>query len=148
MKTAKIFSVLSLALIFAAANTLYSRDRVTDNRIQGEKKGVRYEVTVHLSQLMNFCNTYLVKVTDELGRPVAQPQIFVPGKAKYVFNETVAVPAKIRIASLVLPENTDPYYCSFNLVTKSDPMMGPFKTGQSYSFDLYPMVVLGGGLEN
>lgn len=144
MKTAKIFSVLSLALIFAAANTLYSKDRTTDNRLQGEKKGVRYEVTIHLPQMLNFCNAYLVKITDENGRPVAQPQVFVPGKSKYVFNETVAVPAKIRVASLALPENVDPYYCANSLVTKSEPMLGPFKAGQAYSFHLYPQVEKGG----
>ena len=148
MKTAKIFSVLSLALIFATASTLYSKDRITDNKIQGPKKGIRYEVTIHLSQLVSFCNTYLVKITDESGRAVAPPQVYVPGVSKYVFNETVVVPARVRIASLSLLANVDPYYCSYNLVTKSEPMMGPFKAGQAYSFNLFPMVVKGGGVEN
>ena len=148
MKTAKIFSVLSLALIFAAANTVYSKGRTTDNRMQGEKKGIRYEVTIHMTQIMSFCNTYLVKVTDEYGRPAAKPQIFVPGISKYVFDETMAMPGKIRIASLSLPENIDPYFCSYNLVTKSEPMMGPFKAGQTYSFDLFPLIVKGAIGEN
>ena len=148
MKTAKIFSVLSLALIFAAANTVYSKGRTTDNRMQGEKKGIRYEVTIHLSQMFSFCNTYLVKMTDASGRSVANPQVFVPGISKYVFNETVATPGNIRIASLVLPENIDPYFCSYNLVTKSEPMMGPFKAGQTYSFDLFPLIVKGAIGEN
>jgi hypothetical protein len=140
MKTTKISSVISLLLILVLANSVYSKGRTTDNRMQGEKKGIRYEVTIHLSQTLNFCNTYLVRVTDEYGRPVAQPQVYVPGISKYVFNETVAVPAKIRVASLSLPENIDPYFCTNNLVTKSDPVMGPFFTGQTYSFDLYPII--------
>jgi hypothetical protein len=143
MKTTKIFSVLSLALIFATAITVYSKDRMTDNPNQLKKATIRYEVTVHLSSVLNLCNTYLVKITDEQGRPVAHPQVFVPGVSKYVFNENVSVPAKIRVASLALPENIDPYFCPTNLNTKSEPMWGPFFPGQTYSFDLYPIIEKG-----
>jgi hypothetical protein len=143
MKTTKIFSVLSLALIFATAITVYSKDRITDRPSQLKKLTIRYEVTVHFSAVLNLCNNYLVKVTDEQGRPVAHPQVFVPGITKYVFNETVSVPAKVRVASLVLPENIDPYFCQTNLNTKAEPMMGPFFPGQTYSFDLYPIIEKG-----
>ena len=143
MKTAKIFSVLSLALIFATANTVYSKDRMTDKPNQLQKTTIRYEVTIHLSSFLSLCNTYLVKVTDEQGRPVAHPQVFNPGISKYVFNEYLSSPAKIRVASLVLPENIDPYFCPTNLNTKSEPMMGPFFPGRTYSFDLYPIIEKG-----
>jgi hypothetical protein len=143
MKTAKIFSVLSFALIFATATTVYSKDRMTDNPKQINKVTIRYEVTVHLSSVLNLCNTYLVKITDEQGRPVAHPQVFVPGVSKYVFTESISVQAKIRVASLALPENIDPYFCPTNLNTKSEPMWGPFFPGQTYSFDLYPIIEKG-----
>ena len=147
MKTAKIFSVLSLALILAA-NTVYSKDRITDNPKQQKKMTIKYEVTVHHSLGFTLCYNYLVKITDANGHPVAPPKIFVPGISKYVFTETFSNSSNIRIASLSLPANVDPYFCPTNLNTKSDPMMGPFIPGQIYSFDLYPIIEKGAISEN
>jgi hypothetical protein len=143
MKTTKLFSVLSLVLIFAGANTIYA----DNNPISKSKKpgvpNIRYEVAIHLSLGATFCNTYLVQVTDESGRLVAPPEIFVPGTSKYVFNELFSVPGRARIASLVLPANVDPYICPSNLITKPDVKMGPFLPGHTVSFNLFPEIQKG-----
>ena len=148
MKTTKIFSVLSLVLIFATVNTVYSKGRTTDNRMQAEKKTIRHEVTIHHSLGFTLCYNYLVKITDANGRLVAPPQVFVPGISKYVFTENVSNSSNVRIASLSLPENVDPYFCATNLNAKSDPMTGPFISGKTYSFDLYPIIEKGVVVEN
>jgi hypothetical protein len=145
MKTTKFFSVLSLALIFAGINAVYSTNVPTDNPKKLIKPTIRYEVTVHLSSGFNICNysLYLVQVTDEAGHPVAPAKIFVPGISKYVFNETFSHEGKLRIATLFLPSNVDPIVCPNTLITKPDVKMGPFLPGQTYSFDLYPVVPKG-----
>ena len=145
MKTTKFFSVLSLALIFAGVNAVYSNTVVTGNPQKLINSTIRYEVTVHLELGINICNSnlYLVEVTDETGRLVAPAKIFVPGISKYVFNETVSVKGRLRVASLVLPSNVDPFVCPNNLITKPDVKIGPFIQGMTYIFDLYPVTQQG-----
>jgi hypothetical protein len=145
MKTLKFFSVLSLALIFAGVNAVYSNNLLIGNTKYLNKATIRYEVTIHLSSGINICNNnlYLVQVKDERGRLVAPAQTFVPGINKYVFNETVSVEGRLRVAMLVLPSNVDPFVCQNNLITKPDVKIGPFLLGQTYSFDLYPLIQKG-----
>jgi len=145
MKTAKFFSLLSLAMIVAGVNTVFSNNVLTDNPQKSTRPVIRYEVTVHLSSGFNTCNSslYLIQVTDETGRLVAPAKIFVPGNSKYVFNETVTHKGKLRVANLVLPANIDPFACPNSLITKPDVRMGPFIPGQTYSFDLYPVIQKG-----
>jgi hypothetical protein len=135
MKATKIFQVLSLALIIAAV--------LDANSSQAAVATIRHEVTIHLTFSVNTCNTYYVRITDENGRLVAPPQIYVPGVNKYVFNELVSLPGRARIASLVLPSNVDPYVCPNNLTTKSDRKFGPFLFGKTYTYDLYPLIQKG-----
>jgi len=148
MKTKNIIQVLTLALIFTTVNVVNAKDRITDQPSLMKKATIRYEVTVHHAVGFILCHNYLVKVTDANGRPVATPQVFIPGKIKYVFVEYVSVPSNIRIASLSLPDNVDPYFCPTSLKTKSAPMMGPFIPGRTYSFDLYPIIEKGAINEN
>ena len=145
MKTTKFFSILSLALIFAGINSVYSTNVLTNNLKKSNKPSIRYEVNIHLSSGFNTCNSslYLVQVTDETGHLVAPAKIFVPGISKYVFNETFSLNGRLRIATLILPSNVDPFVCPNNPSTKPDVKMGPFLPGQTYSFDLYPIVPKG-----
>jgi hypothetical protein len=145
MKTAKFFSLLSLALIFAGVNTVFSNNVLTDNPQKSTRPVIRYEVTVHLSSGFNTCNSslYLIQVTDETGSLVAPAKIFVPGNSKYVFNETVTHKGKLRVATLILPSNIDPFACPNPLITQPGVMVGPFIPGQTYSFDLYPVIQKG-----
>jgi hypothetical protein len=143
MKTTKFFAVLSLALIFAGVNAIYAGDNPNNKSKKPDLPNIRYEVAVHLSLGASLCNTYYVQVTDESGRLVAPPKAFVPGISKYVFNETVSVPGRARIASLVLPANVDPYACPNILVTKPEIKMGTFLPGRTISFDLFPVIQKG-----
>ena len=144
MKTTKILAVLSLALMFAGVNAVYAKGG-PDKPKPMPKKAIRYEVTVHLALPFgtNLCNTYWVKVTDEFGRQVAPAQKFVPGSSKYVFFESIAAVGRIRIASLALSANVDPYACTNILVTRPDVKRDFFMPGLTYSFDLYPSLQKG-----
>jgi len=144
MKTTNFFSVLSLALIFTGVSTVYSNNLLTGNSQQVSNATTRYEVTIHLSLGVNICNTYFVQVTDETGRLVAPAQIFVPGISKYVFTESISVPARVRlVAKLVLPSNVNPFGCPIILTTEPNVILGPFKIGRTYSFDLFPIIQKG-----
>ena len=141
MKTTKILAVLSLALIFAGVNTVNAK---SDPRkpMSLEKPSIRYEVTVHLSLPLgiNLNNTYWVRMTDESGRLVAPAQRFIPGVSKYVFKESVSTVGRIRIASLVLPSNVDPFAGGNILVTQPDVKRGLFMPDRTYSFNLFPIL--------
>lgn len=141
MKTTKILTVISLALIFAGVNAVYAKSDPEKPR-PIEKPAIRYEVTVHLSLPLgvNLNNTYWVRMTDEFGRLVAPAQRFVPGVSKYVFKESVSAVGRIRIASLVLSPNVDPFGSGNILVTRPDVQRGLFMPGRTYSFDLFPML--------
>jgi hypothetical protein len=140
MKTIKFFPVLSLVLIFAGATAVYSGTKPTVKSGKLIKSTINYDVRIHLDKSVRLCNTYLVLVTDENGKPVAHPQVFVPGISKYVFNESTSAPVKVRIASLI-SYNGDFPVCGINLVTQKDIMIRQFLPGQTYWFDLYPIVV-------
>jgi|WetSurMetagenome_2_1015567.scaffolds.fasta_scaffold558082_1 hypothetical protein len=138
MKTIKFFSVLSLVLIFAGVNAVYSGNGLNQTSNKLYKTTIRYQVNIHLASWVNLSNTYLVQVTDEKGRVVAHPQVFNPAIKQYVFNEVVSAPAKVRIASLVLSD--DGTNSPISLITKPDVKVGMFYPGQTYSFDLYPII--------
>ena len=141
MKTLKFFSVLSLVLIFAGVNVVYSNNGLTDNAKQVSRATIRYEVNIILPKDANFCNTYLVQVSDENGNPVAHPQVFFPGINKYVFNETVSGRAKVRVATFEILQNFAIKGCPVNLITKPDVIMGTFFPFETYYFNLYPVML-------
>ena len=141
MKTLKIFSVLSLVLIIAGASSANSKNASTDNTKQVNKAIIRYEVYINIEKDVNFCNTYLVQVSDENGKPVAHPQVYIPGVNKYVFNETISGPAKVRVASFEILRNFEVKGCPINIITKPDIEMGPFHPFETYYFNLYPIML-------
>jgi len=70
MKTTKIISVLSLALIFVTVNPAFS-GTIKPGSAEPTVKNIKYQVNVHLAGDLNLCNTYLVQVVDENGLLVA-----------------------------------------------------------------------------
>ena len=141
MKTTKLFPVLSFALIFTVVNIISAGNKPSNKPSMESKPAIRYEVTAHLPSLgVALCNLYLVQVTDEYGRVVARPQVYVPGTTKYVFNEGASVQGRARIAKLAMPANIDPMVCLYTLNTQPAVIPGPFKAGNTYSFDLFPVL--------
>jgi len=141
MKTTKLLSILGLIMIFTAATKVYSDNVPTDSPRMTTTNSIRYEVNVYLFSRIELCNTYLVQVTDETGRPVAPPKTFVPGIQKYVFTETGPAQGKIRVAMLVLSPNAAAA-CRNQIGARDDVKLGPFKPGQSYPFVLRPFLTV------
>jgi hypothetical protein len=141
MKTLKIISVLSLVLIIASASAANSKKESVDNSKQVNRAIIRYEVYINIEKIENFCNSYLVKISDENGNPVASPQVYIPGVNKYVFTETSPVKAKVRVASFEIFQNIDVLGCPINIIAKPDIKTGPFHPFETYYFNLYPIVL-------
>jgi len=140
MKTTKFVTILSLILLFAGINSLFSNNNLTDKQQITRKINIKYEVNVYLFSRIDLCNTYLVQVTDETGRLVAPPKTFVPGISRYVFAEDGPAQGKVRVAMLVMAPDVDPYVCSTHIGARPDVKMGPFLQGQTYPFVLRPIL--------
>lgn len=141
MKTTKLLSILGLIMIFSGATKVYSDNVPTDSPRMTTTNSIRYEVNVYLFSRIELCNTYLVQVTDETGRPVAPPKTFVPGIQRYIFTETGPAQGKIRVAMLVLSPNAA-VACHNQIGARDDVKLGPFKPGQSYPFVLRPFLTV------
>ena len=142
MKTIKLFSVLSLAIILTGINAAYSSNSLSDNPKGPHTASVSYDVYIHLVTDNNICNVYLVQVTDEKGRLVAPFQIYVPGVTKYNFHEQGLMRGKLRIASLVRATYPNHFVCVNDLYSSPATKEGPFLMGHTYSFDLYPVLMI------
>ena len=140
MKTTKIFTILSLAVILLCANTVYSSNLLSDRPQMTRKINIKYEVTVILNSQVELCNTYYIQVTDETGRLIASPKIFDPSKQKYVFTEDGPAKGKLRVAMLVMATDVDPYQCPVHIGARPDVKIGPFLLDETYSFVLRPVV--------
>jgi hypothetical protein len=139
MKTTKLFSVLSLAIIFVGINAAYSKD----NPKGLHTASASYDVYVHLVGVNSLCNDYQVQVTDEKGRLVAPVQRFEPGVARYNFHEQGLMRGKLRIANLIRVTYPNHFVCvNDDLYTVPAVKEGPFLVGHTYSFDLYPVMVV------
>ena len=141
MKTTKFFSVLSLALIFVGVTSGFSKnfENLKAKNLQGT--GIRYQVAIHPELSTAPCNTYLVQIVDETGSLVAPAQVFVLGVNKYVFYEKVSAMGSMyprRVAKLIPIKYPEHYVCAYPLFTLPDVKIGPFLSGQTYNFDLYP----------
>jgi hypothetical protein len=134
MKTTKLFSVLSFALIFLGINTSSANTLLTNNPNDPHVASVSYDVYVHLVGENNICNVYLVQVTDETGRLVAPVKRYVPGVTKYTFTEPGLVRARVRIAKMVRAEYPNHYVCVNDLITAPATKQGPFFNGAHLHF--------------
>lgn len=142
MKTTKILSILGLIMIFSGITKVFSDNVPNGSPRMTTTNSIRYVVNVYLFSRIELCNTYLVQVTDETGRPVAPPKIFVPGIQRYIFTETGPAQGKIRVAMLVLSPDVDPVVCQYQIGARDDVKLGPFKQGQSYPFVLRPFLTV------
>ena len=138
MKTTKLFSILSLAIIFVGINAAYSKE----NPKGLHTASASYDVYVHLVGVNSLCNDYQVQVTDEKGRLVAPVQRFVPGVTRYNFHEQGLMRGKLRIANLIRVTYPNHFVCVNDLITAPAAKQGPFLMGHTYSFDLYPQWVI------
>jgi hypothetical protein len=136
MKTLKLISVLSLALILFGT-TGYAK-KPANQRAAGPAVSVRYEVNVHFNAEKPLCNTYQVELLDAGGRAVAPAQYFIPGKESYTFYEQTRQSSGIRIARLVMAPNIDRLACEQELFTAPDVKLINFIDRETYTFNLMP----------
>jgi hypothetical protein len=141
MKTLKIFSILGIIMLISGIIKVYSDNAPNNSPRMTATNSIRYEVNVYFFSRIELCNTYLVQVTDETGRPVAPPKTFVPGIQRYIFTETGPAQGKIRVAMLVLSPNAAAS-CRNQIGARDDVKLGPFKPGQSYPFVLRPFLTV------
>jgi hypothetical protein len=137
MKTTKIFSVLSLVLIFTAFSSAFSFN-TGKKEVVPANPVVRHQVNIQLeSSDLDLCNTYLVEILDGNGRLVATPKRYIPSESKYIFYERG--PANgVRVAVLVLAPTHSQFQCERELFTEPVLVFGPFEAGSSYRYDLFP----------
>jgi hypothetical protein len=142
MKTTKLLSILGLIMIFSGAAKVYSDNVSANIPRMTTTNSIRYEVNVYFFSRIELCNTYLIQVTDETGRPVAPPKTFVPGIQRYIFTETGPAQGKIRVAMLVRIPDAAETSCRNQIGARDDVKLGPFTPGQSYPFLLRPFLTV------
>ena len=149
MKTLKFFSVLSLALIFATANTAFSA--IPENPGNRENKGniITFNVNVHLAADLAICGTYQVRLVYADGSLVVPPQTFVPGLSSYVFSKSLWPDAiiplyiwKTKITAVLISVSSSDLGCPVDLVTRPDSKLVLWTAGQVITFDLFPNQIL------
>jgi hypothetical protein len=141
MKTTRIFSAISFAILFAVATAGFSNGFENRKPPASFMPVITYQVAIHLADLSKtICNPYLVQIVDEKGRLVAPAQVYVKGIGKYVFTEKAPALGQMRMAVLIPVSYPQHFVCPNDFYTLPDVEMGPFKSGQTYNFDLYPTV--------
>ncbi|MFZ4520551.1 MAG: hypothetical protein ACOYNC_02530 [Bacteroidales bacterium] len=137
MKTTKIFSIFSLALILTAAITSFSAPIDKKNDQVSVRTMIRYQVNITLSADKPICNMWLVKIVDQNGRQIAPAKPFISGVSGYEFFERGPVNGT-RLAVLVRDLQGDHYVCETELHTAPSAITGKFLDGQTYRFELVP----------
>jgi hypothetical protein len=137
MKTTKIFSVLSLALIFATVTTVFAGNNGKNDGQVAPNTLIRYHVNINLSLDFPLCNLWMVKIIDGNGVEVAPAKAYNTGVSQYEFFERG--PAEgTRIAVLVRYQYGDHFQCVPEFFVQPAFLSGKFLNGQTYRFDLYP----------
>jgi hypothetical protein len=139
MKTLKIFTVLSLALIVIGINAVYSKSNNPQNKSQVPGH-IQYQVNIHpASDLSLPLPKLYVIITDEIGRLVAPAQLFTMGTGVYYFTDIrrLTSTTSSTVARLVLPSEGG--WQLFKLYPYPDSKPGPFVDGKVYQFNLYPI---------
>ena len=140
MKTTKIFSVPSLALIFVTATSLFAGN--TDKKAEQAATNalIRYQVNIVMPTEMPLCNLWLVKIVDGNGREVAPAKAFSTGVSRYEFFERGPVEGA-RTAVLEIYQFGDHFLCAAEFYVAPASLSGKFLNGQTYRFDLYPTLL-------
>jgi hypothetical protein len=124
MKTMKIFLALSLAMILFAFN---SNNVNADNN---KSKGIiTYQVILHVDANFNLTDQMMVFMSDENGRYIDHPQIYVKGTTVYNFSEK-GPQTGIRIAQIATLDGNE-------LNEVPDVQKGTFEGGKVYKFNVY-----------
>ena len=132
MKTLKINTILSLALILFAVTSATAKS--TNNpKPAGSSVNVRYEVNIQFAASEPLCNSYLVEILDASGNMVAPAQVFIPGQDLYTFYEQTRLTIGIRIARLVLAPKVYHFTCEQELFTPPAVKVIHFIDRQTYS---------------
>lgn len=137
MRTLRILTAISLALILSGWNAAYSRQLNNPGNKIPATMGIRYEVNIHFKEDIQLCDVYIVQMVDGQGRLVAPVQHFRPGVYSYSFYETGSVRGT-RVARLVLDTSKNHNVCPFHIYALPDVRTGTFLSGRTYTFDLYP----------
>ena len=139
MKTTKIFSIITLVIMFTGVTAGFSKDFGDRKSQPSMMPGITHQVVIHFQALTkDICNPYLVQIIDETGRLVAPAQVFIKGINKYAFYEKAPALGRTRMAVLIPVGYPRHFVCPNDFFTLPDVKMGPFKTGQTYMYDLYP----------
>ena len=145
MKAPKFFSVLSLALIFATANTAFSAIPEKPANREDKANVMIFKVNVHLTSDLAICGTYQVRLLNADGSLLAPPQTFVPGVTTYVFTK-VLWPDRIRplyiwktkITAVLIKVSGNEEICPVELITREESKLVLFTPGQTIIYDLFP----------
>jgi hypothetical protein len=136
MKTVKIFSVLSLALLFSVITAISGNPGNKGDRIVISQV-IKHHVNITLPDDHKICNFYQVEILNEKGQLVAPAKPFVQGVSEYDFYERGPATGK-RIALLVLSPVYSHFSCDRELFTAPAVAEGPFMAGSTYRYDLFP----------
>jgi hypothetical protein len=138
MKTTKIFSILSFALIFLGMTTvttsLKANQGGTPKPFFDGKKIITYVVEIsHDAGLDLELSGYMVIMTDGKGQNIASPQPFIPGTWTYIFQETGPADG-IRKAMLIKSPHTN----GPNIHFRTAAIHGPYECGHKYTLLIVP----------
>ena len=137
MKTNKILSALSLALIICAVSSAYSASAGNSSIRTIPNSGIHHQVNIIVANDKNTCNVYVVEILDGKGQLVAPAEVYTPGVSKYDFYERGPA-AGSRVAVLVLAPANSHFICETELFTTPVVLSGSFLPGQTYRYDLFP----------
>jgi hypothetical protein len=138
MKTKAFFSVISLAMIFAAAAAGFASNK-DGLQAKASTAGITYKVMIHSDMISNPSGTYVIMILNESGNLVAPAQAWIPGVNIYTFREKVSGapnPGARRIAKFV---PVKPSYLPNSPLLHAAPavLVGPFLSGKAYFFNLF-----------
>ena len=135
MKTLKLLSVISFALMVFAASAIKPAEVSSMNTATPTPGNIKYQVTIHVPADLSLPNVhFFVVMTDGNGRRIAAPQQAVTGINTYYFSELGPVTGT-RIARLVEAHISDSY---MPFTCNPDVKTGIFKNGYMYDFNLWP----------
>jgi hypothetical protein len=137
MKTTKIFSVISLALILFAATSASSGNIGTNGSRLSPTPLVNHHVNINVNSDKKTCNVYQVEILNGNGQLVAPAKTYIPGVSQYDFYERGPATG-VRVAVLVLAPVYSHFSCETELFTAPVIKSGTFLPGQTYRYDLYP----------
>jgi hypothetical protein len=140
MKTARLLSAITFAVLIFGASVIYAGNPGTLN---GNRMGgtlIRHQVNIYFTREISWCNTYFIQLTNKDGESISTSQRFIPGVNTYTFYEAGPVTG-VRMAKLVISPRMGHYICLPEIWTAPDIKIGTFENGETYIYNLYPQNV-------